>query len=431
MSRDCHTAIRGHLIDFAAGALTGEAATMRSIPDGVMIIEDGVITAMGPYAQWRQAFEATQHRFDYQDQWVLPGFVDSHIHYVQTDVIASPSQSLLDWLSTHVYESESRFVDPAYADSVASFFLQQLLRHGTTSAGVFASVHRHSCDAIFKAAQTLGMRINAGKVLMDQHAPKNILDTARGGIDDSLALIEDWHGRSRLRYSVTPRFVPTSSAEQLRLAGELYQSRTDLHVQSHVAENEEEVAWVKHLYPTARSYLQVYDDFGLLGPRTTYAHGLWLDENDRQLLARRQAALAFCPTSNLFLGSGLFDLAATERQGVRVGLATDVGGGNEFSMLSTMREAFKVCQLKRQPVRVETLFYLATMGAAQALGLGSYIGDFSVGKEADFVVYDRQATPLLARRLSYCQSLSAQLFVMMMLGDDRAIARVHLMGQPV
>jgi guanine deaminase len=401
------------------------------MPDAVMVIEAGKITAVGPYADLRQVFDEAEHRFDYQGQWLMPGFVDSHIHYVQTDVIASPSVSLLQWLDTYVYESESRFADPSHAESVANVFLRFLLQNGTTSAGVFASVHRHSCDAIFKAAQAMGMRINAGKVLMDQHAPANILDTAQGGIDDSLALIERWHGRSRLRYSVTPRFVATSSAKQLRWAGGLYQSRPDLHVQSHVAENEEEVAWVKRLYPSARSYLQVYDDFGLLGPRTTYAHGVWLDDVDRELMARRKAALAFCPTSNLFLGSGLFDLAATQAKTVRVGLATDVGGGDSFSMLSTMREAYKVCQLKRQPVSVDTLFYMATSGAAHALGLEAYVGDFSVGKEADFVVYNLEATPLLARRMSHCQSLSEQLFVMLMLGDDRAIARVHLMGKPV
>lgn len=431
VNQTARTAVRGHFIDFVANPALAGSVTLRDLPDGVMLIDEGRIVAIDAYTALQAEFESAQARHDYQGQWVLPGFVDSHAHYVQTDIIASPSDSLLDWLDTYTFEAERLFADPAHAGTVAKAFVRLLLQNGTTSASVFASVHAASCDAIFEAAQAAGMRLNAGKVLMDQNAPVNLRDTAEEGIKESLALISHWHGRDRLRYSVTPRFVPTSSRAQLQLAGELYQSHPDLHLQSHVAENAAEVAWVKELHPAARSYLQVYEDHGLLGPRATYAHGIWLDDVDRACLANTQTALAFCPTSNLFLGSGLFDLDKARQSDITVGLATDVGGGDSFSMLSTMREAYKVCQLKGQPIGVETLFYLATAGAAKALGLDSYIGDFSVGKEADFVVYDKQATELLSRRLGNCHSLSEQLFVMMMLGDDRAIARVHLMGRPV
>lgn len=423
--------MRAHFIDFVQDPANAGSITLRDLPDGVMLIEHGRIHAIGAYAEFKTEFETADVRHDYQSQWVLPGFVDSHAHYVQTDIIASPSGSLLDWLNTYTYEAERQFADPEHAKTVADAFVRLLLRNGTTSASVFASVHAASCDAIFEAAQAAGMRLNAGKVLMDQNAPADLRDTAEQGIEESLALISHWHGRDRLRYSVTPRFVPTSSRAQLQLAGELYQSQSDLHLQSHVAENEAEVAWVKQLHPNARSYLQVYEDHGLLGPRTAYAHGIWLDDADRACMANTHTALAFCPTSNLFLGSGLFDLDKAHQNNITVGLATDVGGGDSFSMLSTMREAYKVCQLKGQSVSAETLYYLATAGAAKALGLNDFIGDFSVGKEADFVVYDKQSTELLARRIAKCRSLPEQLFVMMMLGDDRAIARVHLMGRPM
>jgi len=357
--------------------------------------------------------------------------VDTHTHFAQTDIIASPSPSLLEWLNHYTFPEEARFSDPVHGQVVAEFFIQELLRQGITTASVFATVHPESCEAIFQAADDRAMRIIAGKVLMDQHAPESLCDTAEGGIEASRALIQRWHGRRRLRYSVTPRFIPTSSETQLKLAAALYHEIPDLHLQSHVAENEDEIAWVKRLYPNSRSYLQVYQDFGLLGPRATYAHCIWFDDGDRRLMAATQTAAAFCPTSNLFLGSGLFDLAAARSHGLTVGLATDVGGGTSFSMLRTMQEAYKVAQLKGLTMTAEECFYLATLGGARALGLDSMIGSFDLGKEADVIVINPQATALCSRRMQSTQTLSEQLFVTMMLGDERMIEQTHILGRPM
>jgi guanine deaminase len=285
-------------------------------------------------------------------------------------------------------------------------------------------------DAIFGAARARRMRLIAGKCLMDRNSPENLRDTAEGGISESRALIERWHGRERLSYALTPRFAPTCSDAQMRLAGALFGEVPGLYLQSHVAENRGEVAWVKELYPEARSYLDVYDGFGQLGARSVYAHCIWLDDTDRARMADTGAAMSFCPTSNLFLGSGLFDLAAADAAGVRVGLGTDVGGGTSFSMLRTLDEAYKVLQLGGQSLGAQRAFYLATLGGARTLYLDHKIGNFAPGKEADFVVLDPAATPLLARRSACCKTLAERLFVLMMLGDDRAVAATYVLGEP-
>ncbi len=423
--------IRGHLVHFPSDPSLDGSEGVQSISDGVLIIEAGSILACGPYASLSDRFDTCLERYYYPNCFITPGFVDTHTHFAQTDIIASPSPSLLHWLEHYTFPEEAKFSDLRHGQAVAGFFIEELLRQGITTASVFATVHPESCEAIFQAAHERSLRMVAGKVLMDQNSPENLHDTAHGGIEQSSALIERWHGRGRLRYSVTPRFVPTSSKEQLRLAGELYQSYPDLHVQSHVAENRDEVDWVRRLYPKSRSYLEVYQEFGLLGPRTTYAHCIWFDDEDRSRMAATQAAAAFCPTSNLFLGSGLFDLAAARTQSMTVGLGTDVGGGTSFSMLRTMQEAYKVSQLKGLTMTAEECFYLATLGGAKALGLDAMIGSFEPGKEADFVVINPQATPLACRRMQSAKTLSEQLFIMMMLGDERMIEQTHVLGRPV
>jgi guanine deaminase len=421
-------AVRGHLLHCLDDPFRSGAGTLRSLPDGVMIVENGHIAAIGAYAELAAAYAASPQRIHRPGMIIMPGFVDTHVHAVQTDVIASPGRSLLDWLERFTFPAEQRFADGNVCDEVAAFFLHELLRNGTTTASVFASVHPGSCDAVFAHAYALGMRINCGKVLMDRHVPDAVRDTAVEGLQQCADLIERWHGRGRLRFSITPRFAPTSSRAQLEGAAELFAMRPDLHLQSHLAENQDEVRWVSELYPEARSYLDVYDRFGLLGPRAIYAHGIWLDHEDRLRMAQTGTSIAFCPTSNLFLGSGLFDLRASCDAGVAVGLGTDVGGGTSFSMLRTMAEAYKVSQLRGYTPGAGECLYLGTLGAAKALGLDHYIGNFEIGKEADFVVCNLQATPLMARRIALAASAEEQLFVLMTLGDDRAIAETYVSG---
>jgi guanine deaminase len=422
--------IRGHLVHFRSDPFQAGSDALESFSDGVLLIQNGIIQAIGPYSELAQAFHNSQFQYHYPDRLILPGFVDTHTHFAQTDIIASPSPSLLHWLEHYTFPEESKFSDLNHGRAVADFFLDQLLRQGTTTASVFGTVHAQSCKALFESALSRNMRIVAGKVLMDQNCPSNLQDTAQSGFDDSLALIEQWHGKGRLRYSVTPRFIPTSSADQLKLAADLFHKIPDLHLQSHVAENQDEVSWVKTLYPKARSYLDVYREFDLLGPRATYAHCIWFDSKDRELMAGSQTAAAFCPTSNLFLGSGLFDLAAARAHNMTVGLATDIGGGTSFSMLATMHEAYKVSQLTGLTLTAEECFYLATLGGAKALGLDQYIGNFEAGKEADCVVMNPQSTPLVARRFEKTKNLSEQLFVLMIMGDDRLIEETHILGDP-
>jgi len=304
-----------------------------------------------------------------------------------------------------------------------------LLRNGTTTAGVFATIHPESVDAIFSAAQKRDMCLISGKVMMDRNAPDFICDTAESSYRQSVELIKRWHQQGRAHYAVTPRFAPTSSPEQLEAAGQLLQEFPDLYLQSHVAENHDEVAWVKKLFPERRSYLDVYDHFGLLGPRSVYAHCLHLDTADRERMAQSGAAMAFCPTSNLFLGSGLFDLNEADKYKIRVGIATDVGGGTSFSMLQTLNEAYKVSQMAGQTLSPMKAFYLATLGGAKSLYLDQTIGNFEVGKAADFVVLDLQATPLMQRRMARSDSISDTLFALMMLGDDRSVHATHVMGK--
>ncbi|MDO9596923.1 MAG: guanine deaminase [Azoarcus sp.] len=424
-------AVRGELLHFTADPADAGAAALAHLPDGLLVIDDGHIVETGPADTLLGKLPSDTRITDYRGKLVLPGFVDTHIHYAQTDIIASYGEQLLAWLEKYTFPAERRFADPAHAAEVASFFCDELLRNGTTTALAFATVHPASVDALFEAAQQRRMRLIAGKVLMDRNCPDFLADTAQTGYAESKALIERWHGRDRLLYAVTPRFAPTSTNEQMTLAGRLYAEHPGVYLQSHVAENRAEVAWVAELYPEARSYLDVYERYGQLGPRSVYAHCIWLDDTDRQRMVSSGAAMSFCPTSNLFLGSGLFDLDRAHELGVRVGIGTDVGGGTSFSMLQTLNEAYKVLQLKGQHLSAERAFYLATLGGARSLYLDDRIGNFEPGKEADFVVLDPQATPLITRRMARADTLSERLFVLMMLGDDRCVARTHVLGEAV
>ncbi|TAH48963.1 MAG: guanine deaminase [Betaproteobacteria bacterium] len=423
-------AVRGEILYFTGDpAALGERA-LAHFDDGLMLLRDGRVEAVGGAADLLPRLSADMPLDDYRGKLILPGFIDTHIHYAQLDVIASHGEQLLNWLQKYTFPAEARFADPAHAAAAADFFCDELLRNGTTTALAFATVHPASADALFAAACARRMRMITGKVLMDQHCPADLCDTGTTGEAESRALIERWHGRDRLLYAVTPRFPATSSAAQMHAAARLFAEYPGLYLQSHLAENRDEVAWIGRMYPAARSYLDVFARFGQLGPRSVFAHCIWIDDEDREHMADTGAAISFCPTSNLFLGSGLFDLGRARAHGVRVGIGTDVGAGTSFSMLQTLGEAYKVLQLQGQPLGAEEAFYLATLGGARSLHLEGRIGSLAPGCEADFVVLDPAATPLVARRMGGCTTLAERLFVFMTLGDDRAVFATHVLGEP-
>ena len=399
--------------------------------DGLLVVSDGKVQAAGDYAQLHARLPEGTAVHDYRGKLIVPGFIDTHIHFPQTDMIASPAPGLLPWLDTCTFPAERRFADAQHADEVAQFFLDELLRCGTTTAMVYGSAHRASVESFFAESERRNLRMVAGKVLMDRNCPAFLSDTADGGVRDSEDLIKTWHKRGRQMVAITPRFAGTSSEMQLQLAGELARAYPDVFLQTHVAENTDEVAWVTSLFPDARSYLDVYDRYGMLRPRTMLAHCLWLDDDDRARMHETQSAAAVCPTSNLFLGSGLFDFARADAAQMLLSLATDVGAGTSFSMLQTMNEAYKVARMGGMHLPALRMFYLTTLGAARSMQLEGVIGNFAMGTEADFIVLDPEATPLLSRRTKRCGSLDELLFAFALLGDDRAVAATYSAGQRV
>ena len=422
-------AIRGSILHCLDDPADGDGDDQfEYYEDGLLLVKDGRIAGLGEARATLPQLPADLVPVDVRGKLILPGFVDTHIHFVQTDIIGSYGHRLLDWLNEFTFPAERAFGDPAHASEVADFFTHELLRQGTTTAMVLGSSHRESVDAIFEAARTRGLRMIAGKIMMDRNCPDYLQDSAESSYADSKALIARWHDQDRLQYAVSPRFAPTSSEQQLQAAAQLVDEHPGVFFQTHLAENKEEVAWVTELFPSHRSYLDVYDSYGLLRNRSVLAHGIWLDDRDRRRLAETGAAIAHCPTANLFMGSGLFDLAGASRDGVAVALGTDVGGGTTFSMLRVMHEAYKVGQLLGQNLPPMRAFYLATLAGARALDLDDKIGNFLPGKEADFVVLDPEATPLLARRLSKAETLSEMLFVLMMLGDERLVYQTYILG---
>lgn len=399
--------------------------------DGLLLVEGGKVKAAGDYDQLIASLPPGTPVRDYRGKIIMPGFIDTHLHFPQTDMIASPAPGLLPWLETYTFPTERQFGDPAHAREVAEFFLDELLRCGTTTAMVYCTVHRASVDAFFEASQARNLRMAAGKILMDRNCPDFLCDTAEGGVRDSEDLIRKWHNNGRAMYAITPRFAPTSTEAQLSMTGELARAYPDTYIQTHVSENPDECKWVQSLFPNARSYLDVYDQYGLMRERAMYGHCIWLDERDFARMAESGAAAAICPTSNLFLGSGLFDFEKADAARVALSLATDVGGGTTFSMLQTMNEAYKVARLKGSYLPAVRMFYLATLGAARSMQLEGTIGSFVPGAEADFIVLDPKSTPLLARRTERCDNLEELLFALALLGDDRAIDATYACGRQV
>ncbi|MFN9585226.1 MAG: guanine deaminase [Pseudomonadaceae bacterium] len=418
------------LHSLADPAVVGVEQSYEYFEDGILLIENGKVAQVGAAAELlpKLAGVEVQH---YRDALINPGFIDTHIHYPQTGMIASYGEQLLDWLNTYTFPTEQQFEDKAHASDVAAIFLKELLRNGTTTALVFGSVHPQSVDAFFEQADKLNLRMIAGKVLMDRNAPDYLTDTAESGYAESKALIERWHGKGRLHYAVTPRFAPTSTPEQLELAGKLLGEYPDLYMHTHLSENRKEIEWVKELFPERKGYLDVYDHHQLIGPRAVFAHGVHLCDDECNRLAETGSAVAFCPTSNLFLGSGLFDLNKLEEHGVRVGLGTDVGAGTSFSQLQSLNEAYKVMQLQGKKLDPFKSLYLATLGGANALYLDDKLGNFLPGKDADFLVLDYNATPLISYRMQQAKSLEERLFALTMLGDDRAVKETFAAGVSV
>lgn len=420
-------AYRGQLFYFDSAADAGPDA-FNWVRDGLLIVQDGKIIAVGEYDDLIQQLGADTELIDWRNYIITPGFIDTHIHYPQTEMIASPAAGLLPWLENYTFPTEERFHNPEYCAEVADFFLKQLLSSGTTTAAVYCTVHEESAQAFFTASHNLNTRMIAGKVMMDRNCPEYLQDSAQSGARASEQLIQRWHGVGRQLYALTPRFAPTSSVEQLGLCGELAQSYADVYIQSHVAENQDEVQWAQQLFPQHRSYLDIYDSFGLLRENAIYGHCIWLDQEDHARMQATGAIAAHCPTSNLFLGSGLFDLELNANAGVAVTLASDVGAGTSFSMLQTMNEAHKVARMHGNYLSARQMFWLATQGAAKYLGLRGQIGTLDAGAEADFIVLDPQATPLLARRSKQANTLEELLFALAILGDDRAVAATYCAG---
>jgi len=425
-------AIRGRLFWFDADPEDAGDAAAHYVEDGLLTIAGGHVVAAGEASALLKTLPADARIADHRGKLVMPGFIDPHLHFPQTQVIASYGAKLLDWLNTYTFPEEMKFADPAHAARNAVFFFDELLANGTTTAAVYCSAHPQSAEAFFLESERRGTRMAAGKVMMDREAPPQLIDTAETGYRDSKALLQKWHGRGRQLYAVSPRFAITSTPAQLEAAGALAREYPDCLVQTHISENDAEIAFAKQLYPDCADYTAVYEKYGLLGRTSLMGHCIHLSESERRRFSQAGAVAVSCPTSNLFLGSGLFDWRAMRdpKRPVRVGVATDIGGGTSYSMLATLAEMYKVLQLQGQKLPARAAFHAITRGNALAMGLEGKIGGFFAGAEADVVVLDARATPAMAHRMETVATLDEELFVLMTLGDDRAVAETLVMGAP-
>jgi guanine deaminase len=424
-------ALRGRLLWYVSDPETDGAAARRYVEDGLLVVRNGLIAVAGEAGDLLPQLPEGAPVADHRPHLITPGFIDAHIHYPQTHVVASFGATLLEWLERYTFVEEQLFADPAHAAEGARFFIDELLRNGTTTASVYCTVHPGSAEALFAESERRGTRMIAGKVMMDRGAPSALLDTAETGYRDAKALIARWHGRGRQRYAISPRFALTSTEAQLASAGQLAREHPDCLVQTHLSENLREIEAVAGLHPADRDYASVYDRFGLLGPRSLLGHCLHLSEEEFGLLHARDAVAVFCPTSNTFLGSGLFDWARMRdlRHPIRIAVATDIGGGTSYSMLATMGEAYKILHLQGQSLKPDAAFHAITRGNALALGLDHLIGSFEPGHECDAVVLDAAATPAMARRMERVGAIEEELFLLTTMGDDRCVAATYVMGE--
>lgn len=432
MQSSTRNAIRGAALTFTGDPfLEPLSSALRHESDAVLVMEDGLISAFGDAATILPTLPDDIEIATYSDSLIVPGFIDCHVHYPQTQIIGAGGEALIDWLDKYTFDAEQAFADKMHASKSVEVFCAELLRNGTTTASVFCTVHEHSADALFEAAQSRHMRMIAGKVLMDRNAPEAIQDTPQSGYDQSKRLIEKWQGRDRLLYAITPRFAASSTPGQLELAGALWREHPDTYVQSHISETRQEIDWVQELYPDRTGYLDVYDHFGLIGPRSIYGHGIYLTDREWQLFHDSGTAIAHCPTSNQFLGSGLFNVekAKNAERPVSVGLATDLGAGTSFSMLRTMGAAYQIARLAGASLSATQALYMATAGAAKSLYLEDKIGTLEVGTEADVTIIDLKSTPIIDYRIQFADSIEEQLFVLMTMADDRATRATYVAGE--
>lgn len=425
--------VRGRFLDIQNTVTQASdiADQVRYLEDGVLVSEQGKIIWFGPWEETEKQLPDSIEIEHYPDQLIVPGFIDTHIHFPQTEMVGAYGEQLLEWLNTYTFPTEIQFKDKDYADKIAHFFVEELIKNGTTTALVFCTVHPQSVDALFEAAAVHQMRLIAGKVMMDRHAPEALLDTAERSYEESKALIEKWHGNGRALYAITPRFAPTSTAEQLQKAGQLKAEYPDVYVHTHLSENKNEISWVKELFPEQNGYLDVYDHYGLTGQRSVFAHCVHLEEHEWDCMHQTDSAIAFCPTSNLFLGSGLFPLKKAWEKQVKVGLGTDIGAGTSFCQLQTLNEAYKVQQLQGEKLSAFESLYHATIGSAKALDLDEKLGNFKLGKEADFIVLNLNATKLQQLRQARAKGIEDALFALMTMGDDRNIQATYIYGNKV
>ncbi len=419
-------ALKGQVLSFNDGA---DASQYDYWEKGCVVIEDGLIAAVGDAASVTVPEGAGV--VDHGDDLIMAGFVDGHVHYPQMSVIASYGAKLIDWLNTYTFPEEAKFSNEDYASATAEFFLAESLKNGYTTSAVFCTIHPQSVDAFFSEAERLGLRMVAGKVLMDRHVPDNLCDTPQLAYDQSKTLIEKWHGKGRNLYAITPRFAPTSTPEQLEVAGALYQESDGVYVQSHVSENVDEIKWVGELFPEANSYLDVYKRFNLLGPRSLYGHGIHFSDADIAMTVETDTSIVHCPTSNLFLGSGLFDYESLRDAGARIALGTDVGGGTSLSPFATMKAAYEIAQFRDYSLSPFAAFHMLTLGGARALHLDDKIGRLAPGYEADLTVLDLNSTDLIHHRMQNVDSLADTLFAQIVLADDRAIRATYANGAEV
>lgn len=423
--------VRGHILHFLHDPYK-TANSYQYIDDGLLVARNGKIIDVGEFSALKKNIPANVNVTYYKNGLIMPGFIDTHIHYPQLDMIAANSGGhLLSWLNNYTFPFEKKFSNPAYAKNVAKFFLDELIRNGTTTAMVFTTIYPNAVDQLFSAAETRNMRIIAGLVMGDRNLPDYLIQSPKQASDETKQLIAKWDRKpdTRLLYAITFRFAPTTSPKLFESIEQLKQEYPNVYIYTHIAENKQETKWSNKLF-NSKSYLDIYDRYNLLGDKTLLAHGIYLSDKEEQRMHETNTSVAFCPTSNLFLGSGLFNLAKAEKNGVRVGLGTDVGAGTSFSMLQTLNNAYKVLQLQDQTLSPFEAFYLLTLGGAQALDLDKQLGNFTPGKEADFVVLNLDGgSPLLKRRLSYAKTLGDKLFVLMTLGDDRSIMATYIDGK--
>ncbi|MCY4218396.1 MAG: guanine deaminase [Gammaproteobacteria bacterium] len=422
---------QGEILHCIEDPLQDNNGAWEYFENGLLLTEDGYIINCGEEDCLVKQLPQDAKIIRHEHGLIIPGFIDTHVHYPQTEVIASYGKRLIEWLEQYTFPAEMAFADPEKCRVMSEFFIRELLRNGTTSAMVFATVHPQSVDAFFEQAIRLNMRMICGKVMMDRNAPDDLTDTALSSYEQSRELIQRWHGKGRLGYAVTPRFAITSSAEQLESASQLLNEFQDLHFQTHLAENPEECDLVREFFPDCQDYLDVYDRYSLLGRKSIFAHGIHLSDREWLRLRETESSIAYCPASNLFIGSGLFNLEKADQYGVRVGMGTDVAGGDSFSMLRTTNQAYKVQQLNQFNISPIRSLYMSTLGGARALDLDRYIGNFEKGKEADFVILDYAPTDLIRLRLHNVSSVIERLFVLQMLGDDRTIRETWVMGNKV